>query len=175
MITKVLWVLILRIQINFSKWMIFKYGICELWRWNASVQLSPSVMSNYLQPHVLQHARLPYPSPIPRACSNSSPSSLWCHPTISFSVILFSLFHHSFPVSGSYPMSQFFPSDGQNIGASASASVLSMNNQGWFFKNWPVWSPCGLRNYQESSENFETINSLALSLLYNPNHTSIHD
>ena len=132
MITKILWVLILRIQINFSKWMIFKYGICELWRWNASVQLSPSVMSNYLQPHVLQHARLPYPSPIPRACSNSSPSSLWCHPTISFSVILFSIFHHSFPVSGSYPMSQFFPSDGQNIGASASASALPVIIQDWF-------------------------------------------
>ena len=132
MITKVLWVLILRIQINFSEWMIFKYRICELRRWNVSVQLSHSVMSDYLRPHGRQHVRIPYPSPTPRACSNSSPSSLWCYPTISFSVIPFSTCHHSFPASGSYLMSQFFPSDGQNIGASASASVLPVIIQNWF-------------------------------------------
>ena len=87
-------------------------------------------MSNYLQPHGLQHTRLPYPSPAPGTCSNSSPSSQWCHPTISSSVVPFSSCLQSFPASGSCPVSQFFTSGGQNIGASA--SVLTMNIQDWF-------------------------------------------
>ena len=77
-------------------------------------------------------ARLPCPSPSPRACSNSCPSSQWCHPTISFSVIPFSSCLQSFPASGSFPMSQFFTTGGQSIGVSASASVLPMNIQDWF-------------------------------------------
>ena len=97
-----------------------------------SVQFSCSVMFNYLQPHRLQHARLPCPSPTPGTCSNSCPLSQWCHPTISSSVIPFSSCPQSFPVSGSYPMSQIFTSGGQSIGASASASVLPMNIQDWF-------------------------------------------
>ena len=71
-------------------------------------QFSRSVMSNSLQPHGLQHARLPCPSPTPGACSNSCPSSRWCHPTISSSVDPFSSCLQSFPASGSFPMSQFF-------------------------------------------------------------------
>ena len=90
------------------------------------------VMSDSLRPHGLQHARLPCPSPTPGACSNSCPSSPWCHPTISSSVIPFSSRLQSFPASGSFPMSQFFISGGQSIGVSASASVLPMNIQGWF-------------------------------------------
>ena len=85
----------------------------------SSVQFSLSVTSNSLSPHGLQHARPPYPSPTPRACSNSSPLSQWCHPTISSSVAPFSCLQ-SFPASGSFPMSQFFASGGQSIGASAS-------------------------------------------------------
>ena len=77
-------------------------------------------------------ARLPCSSPTPRACSNSCPLSQWYHPTISSSVVSFSSRLWSFPVSGSLPMSQFFTSGGQSIGVSASASVLSMNSQGWF-------------------------------------------
>ena len=73
--------------------------------------------------HGLQHARVPCPSPIPRACSNSCPSSPWCHPTISSSVVPFSCLQ-SFPASRSFPRSQFFASSGQSIEASASASVL---------------------------------------------------
>ena len=73
----------------------------------------------------------PYPSPTPRACSNSCPWSRWCPPTISSSVVPFSCLR-SFPVSGSFQMSQFFASDGQSIGASASGSVLPVNTQGWF-------------------------------------------
>ena len=77
-------------------------------------------------------ARLPCLSPTPRACSNSRPLSWWCHPTISSSVIPFSSWLQSFPASGSFPLSQFFVSGGQNIGVSASASVLPMNIQDWF-------------------------------------------
>ena len=95
------------------------------------VQFSYSVVSNSLQPHGLQHARFPCPSLTPRACSTSCPSSLWCHPIISSSVVPFSSCLQSFPASGSFPMSQFFASGGQSIGASASASVLPMNIQGW--------------------------------------------
>ena len=92
-----------------------------------SVHFSRLVMSNSLWPHGLQHARLPCPSPTPGACSSSCPLSWWCHPTISSFVIPFSSHLQSFPASGSFPMSQFFASGNQSIGASASTSVLPMN------------------------------------------------
>ena len=95
-------------------------------------QFSHSVVSDSLQPHGLKHARLPCPSPTPRAYSNSCPSLWWCHPTISFSVIPFSSCLQSFPASGSFQMSQLFTSGGQSFGVSASASVLPMNIQDWF-------------------------------------------
>ena len=95
----------------------------------SSVQFSHSVVSDSLQPHGLQHARLHCPSPTPGAYSNSSPSSRWCHPTSSSSFIPFSSCFQSFPTSGSFLMSQFFASGGQSIGVSASASVLPMNIQ----------------------------------------------
>ena len=98
----------------------------------SSVQFSSSVVSNCLQPHGLQHIRLPCPSPTPGAYSNSCPSSWWCHPTISSSVAPFSSHLQSFPASVSLPMSQFFTSGGQSSGVSASASVLPMNIQDWF-------------------------------------------
>ena len=97
-----------------------------------SVQFSDSVMSDSLWPHGLQHPRLHCPSPTPGACSNSCPSSQWCHPTISSSVVPFSSCLQSFPASGSFPISQFCTSGGQSIGASASASVFPMNIQDWF-------------------------------------------
>ena len=89
-------------------------------------------MSDSLWPHGLQHTRPPSPSPTPGACSSSCPSSQWCHPTISSSVIPFSSCLQSFPASGSFPMSQFFTSVGQSIESSASASVLPINIEGWF-------------------------------------------
>ena len=88
-------------------------------------------MFNFLWPHRLQHARLPCPSPSPGVCLNSCPLSQWCHPTISSSFVPFSWLQ-SFPASGSLPVSQLFTSGGQNIGASASESVLPMNIQDWF-------------------------------------------
>ena len=89
-------------------------------------------MSDSLWPHGLQHARLPCPSPTPGVYSNSCPLSRWCHPAISLSVVPFSFCPQSFPASGSFPMSQFFASDDQSIGVSASASVLLMDIQDWF-------------------------------------------
>ena len=94
------------------------------------VQFSHSVMSYSLQPHGLQHSRIPCPSVSPRVCSNSCPLSQWCHPTISSSVIPFSSHLQYFPASGSFLMSQFFASGGQNIGPSP--SFLPMNIQDWF-------------------------------------------
>ena len=94
--------------------------------------LSHSVMSDFLQPQGLQQVRLSCPSPSNGACSYSCSMGQWCHPTISSSVISFSSCLQSFPASGSFPVSQFFPSYGQSIGVSASASVLSMNIQDWF-------------------------------------------
>ena len=93
----------------------------------SSVHFNGSVVSNSLRPHGLQHARLPCPSPTPRACSNACPLSQWCHPTISSSVIPFSSCLQSFPASGSFQMSQLFAWGGQSIGVSASTSDLPMN------------------------------------------------
>ena len=104
-----------------------------------SVQFSQSVVSNSLRPHGLQHARVPCPSPTPGVYSNSFPSSLWCHPSISSSVVPFSSCLQSFPASGSFPMSQFFTSGHQTIGVSASALVLPMNIQDWFPLGWTGW------------------------------------
>ena len=128
---------------------------------------SRSVTYDSLQPHGLQHARLPCPSPSPGACSNSCPLSRWCHPTISSSVIPFSSRLRSFPASGSFSMNQLFASFSQSIGTSASDSVLSMNIQ--------VWFPLGLTGWdsQESSPapQCESINSL----VFGPILTFIHD
>ena len=102
----------------------------------SSVQFSCSVVSDSLQPHESQHSRPPCPSPTPGVYSNSCPSSRWCHPAISSSIVPFSSCPQSLPASGSFPMSQLFASGGQNIGVSASASVLPMNTQGWSLLGW---------------------------------------
>ena len=104
-----------------------------------SVQFSCSVMSDSLQPHGLQDARPPCPSPTPGVYSNSCPSSRWCHPTISSSVIPFSSCLQFFPASESFPMSQFFASGGQSVGVSASTSVLPMKSQDWSPLGWTGW------------------------------------
>ena len=106
---------------------------------NVSVQFSRSVMSDSLWPHGLQHTRLPCPSPTPGACSDSRPSSRWCHPTISSSVVPFSFQLQSFPALGSFPMSQSFASCGQSIEVSASASAVPMNIQDWLPLGWTGW------------------------------------
>ena len=118
-----------------------------------------------------QDTRPPCPSPSPRACSNSCPLSQWCHPTISSSVVPFSSHLHSFAVSGSFLMSQFFASAGWSIGVSALASVLPMNIQECFSLGWTgltsLWSKVLSRVF--SNTTFKNINSLVLSFLYSPN------
>ena len=106
-------------------------------QWDISIQFSHSVVSNSLQPHELQHARLPCPSLTPRACSNLYPSSWWCHPSISSSVVPCPSCLLSFPASGSFPRSQSFASGGQNI--AISASVLLVNIQDWFPLGCTSW------------------------------------
>ena len=103
-----------------------------------SVQFSHSVMSDSLRPHELQHARPPYPSPTPGVHPNPCPLSQWCHPTISSSLVPFSFCPQSFPVSGSFPMSQLFTSGSQSIGVSASTSVFPMNSKDWSL-GWIGW------------------------------------
>ena len=134
-------------------------------------EFSRSVVSNSLWPHELQHPRSPCPSPTPEALSNSCPSSWWCHPTISSSVVPFSSSLQSFPSSGSFPMSQFFTSGGQSIGVSALASVLPMNIQDWFPLGWTGWislQSMGLSKYWQgpiAEEQFYAgLNSLTLTL-----------
>ena len=102
-----------------------------------SVQFSHSVMSDSLQPHGLQHAKLPCPSPTPGVHSNTCPLSQWCHPAISSSVVPFSC-PHSLPASESFPMSQLFTWGGHSIGVSALESVLPKKSQGWSSK-WTGW------------------------------------
>ena len=94
---------------------------------------------NCLRPHGQQHTRLPCPSPSPRPCSNSCPLSQWCHPIILSSLVPFPSCLQPGPASGSFPVSQLFTWSGQNIGVSASASVLPMNTQDWSPLGWTGW------------------------------------
>ena len=112
---------------------------CQKNRKIASVQFSHSVVSNSLRPHELQHTRSPCPSQSPGVYPDSCPSSRWCHPDISSSVVPFSSCPQSLPASGSFPMSQLFAWGGQNIGVSASASVLPMNTQDRSPSEWTGW------------------------------------
>ena len=105
----------------------------------SSVQFSCSVVSDSLHPHESQHARPPCPSPTPGVHSNSSPSSRWCHPAISSSVVPFSSCPQSLPASESFPMSQLFAWSGQSTGASALASFLPKNTQDWSPLKWTGW------------------------------------
>ena len=105
----------------------------------SSVQFSCSVVSDSLWPHESQHARPPCPSPAPWVESNSRPSSQWCHPVISSSVVPFSSCPQSLPTSESFPKSQFFTWGGQSTGVSASASFLPKKSQGWSPSEWTGW------------------------------------
>ena len=143
----------------------------------SSVQFSHSVMSDSLWPHESQHARPPCPSPTPGVHSDSRPSSPWCHPAISSSVVLFSSCPQSLPASESFPMNQFFAWGGQSTGVSALASFLPKKSRADLLQNGLVGSSCSPRDSQESSPTpqFKSTNSLALSLLHSPTLTSVHD
>ena len=117
----------------------FIFCACLFFMYIRSVQFSHSVVSDSLQPHESQHARPPCSSPSPGVHSDSCPSSQWCHPPISSSVIPFSHWPQSFPASGFFQMSQLFTSGGQSIAVSASTSVLPMNIQDRFPLGWTGW------------------------------------
>ena len=106
---------------------------------NRSDQISRSVVSDSLRPHELQHARPPWPSPAPGVHSDSRPSSQWCHPAISSSVIPFSSCPQSLQASESFPMGQLFAWGGQRTGVSALASFLPKKFQGWSPSEWTGW------------------------------------
>ena len=116
-------------QVLLSRWAKEWMGVKKRRYWKLIIYV---VVAQSLPPHRLHHTRLSHPSQSPRVCSNSCPLSQWYHPTISSSIFPFSSCPQSFPASGSSPMSQLFTSGGQSIRASASASVLPMNIQGWF-------------------------------------------
>ena len=135
-----------------------------------SVQFSCSVVSDSLRPHGLQHIRSPCPSPTLGVYPYSCPLSWWYHPTISSSVIPFSSHFQSFPISGSFQMSQLFTWGGQNIGVSASTSVLPMNTQNWFPLGWTGWISLqskGLSRVFSNTTVQKHIFSAQLSLLSN--------
>ena len=119
-------------------------------------QFSRSVVSDSLQPHESQHTRPPCPSPTPGVYSNPFPSSRWCHPAISSSVVPFSSCPQSLPASGSFPMSQLFTWGGQSNGVSSSASVLPMNTQDWSPLGWTGWISLQSKGLQESQESSPT-------------------
>ena len=144
--------------------------------WTAlSARFSHSVVSNSLRPHGLHHARLPHPSSTPRAYSNSWPLSWWCQPTISSSVV---------PFSSRLPSIRVFSresvlciSGGQSIGVADSGSVVPMNIQDWSPLGWTGWISLQAKGLSRvfSNTTVQSINSSALSLLYSPTLTSIHD
>ena len=131
-----------------------------------------SVMFDSLWPHGLQHTRLPCPSPTPGVYSNSCPLSRWCHPTISYSVVPFSFYFQPLPVSGSFPMCQFFTSGGFSF-----RSVLPMNIQDWFPLGWTGLISLLSKGCSRVFTNtqFKSINSPALSFLDSTTLASIHD
>ena len=143
----------------------------------SSVQFSCSVVSNSLWPYESQHARPPCPSPTPGVYTNPCPSSRWCHPAISSSVIPFFSCPQSFPALGSFPMSQLVAWGGQSIGVSASTSVLPMNTQDWSPLGWTGWIFLQSKGLSRvfTAPQFKSISSSVLSFLYSPTLTYIRD
>ena len=143
----------------------------------SSVQFSRSVVSNSLRPHGPQQARPPCPLPAPGVYSNSGPLSQWCHPAISSSVIPFPSCPQSLPASESFPMSQLFAWGGQSTGVSALASFLPKKFQDWSPSEWTGWISLQSKGLSRVFYNtkLQSINSSALSFLYRPTLSSIHD
>ena len=142
----------------------------------SSVQCSRSVVSDSLQPHEPQYARPPCPSPTPRVHPNPCPLSRWCHPTISSSIIPFSSYTQSFPASGSFWISQLFASGGQSIWSFSFNSPFN-EHPGLISFRMDWLDLLAVQGTRESSPTpqFKSINSSALSFLYSPTRSSIHD
>ena len=143
----------------------------------SSVQFSHSVVSDSLRPHQSQHARPPCPSPTPRVRSNSRPSSQWCHPAISSSVVPFSSCPQSFPASGSFQIISSSNQVAKVLEFQLQHHFLQRNPRADLLQNGLVGSPGSPRDSQESSPipQFKSTNSLALCFLYSPTLTSRHD
>ena len=158
------------------KWCLRLFVIREMQLKPEISQFSHSVVSESLPPHGLQHTRPPCPLPTPGAYSNSCPSSRWCHPTISSSVVHLCSCPQSLPASGSFQMSQFFTSGGQSTGVSASASFLPMNIQDWFPLGWTGWISLQFKGLSRVFCN-TTVQKHQFfgAQLYSPTLTSIHD
>ena len=137
---------------------------------SCSVQFSHKVMSDSLWPHESQHTRPPCPSPAPRVHANLCPSSQWCHPAISSSIVPFSSCPQSLLASGSFPLGQLFSWGSQSIGVSALASFLPKNTQDWSPSEWTGWI-----SLQSKGPQFKSINSSVPSFLHSPTLTSMHD
>ena len=120
---------------------------------NNSIQFSYSAVKNSLRPHEPQHTRPPCPSPTSGVYSNSCPLSQWCHPIISSSVVPFSSCPQTFPASGSFQMNQLFTSGGQNIGVSASTTVLPLSTQDWSPLRWTGWISLQSREFSRVFSN----------------------
>ena len=131
-----IWMSVKYLEINTSKTKLLVFCHCS---YLSSVQFSHSVVSDSLWPHESQHARPPCPSPSPGVHTNSRPSSRWCHPAISSSVVPFSSCPQSLPASESFTMSQLFACSGQSTGVSALSSFLPKKSQGWSPSEWTGW------------------------------------
>ena len=126
---------IIQSKVTFESYCLYFYFL----HFFSSVQFSHSVVSDSLWAHELQHTRPPCPSSNPGVYPNSCPSSWWCHPAISSSIVPFFSCPQSLPSSESFPVSQVFAWGGQSIGVSASVSVLPMNTQDWSPLGWTGW------------------------------------
>ena len=172
---QVTWTAQKKIKINWFHSLMWE-GVGFLWKGYGvrrsvtilSVQFSHSVMSDSLRPCESKHARPPCPSPTPRVHSHSLPSSWWCHPAISSSVVPFSSCPQSLPASESFPMSQLFPSGGQSTGVSALASFLPKKSQGWSPLEWTGWISLQSKGPSRvfSNTTVQSINSSQLSHPY---------
>ena len=163
-------------KITKNNWQAYKYS-GRLYNTFSSVQFSYSVVSNSLRPHESHHTRPPWPPPTPGAYSNSCPSSWWCHPAISSSVVPFSSCPQSFPASGTFPISQLFVWGGQSTGVSTSESVLPMNIQDWFPLGWTGCISLQSKGLSRvfSNTTVQKHQFFCAQLLYSPTLTSIHD
>ena len=143
----------------------------------SSVQFSQSVMSHSLQPHETQHTRPSCPSTTPGVYPNSCPLSQWCLPIVSSLLLPSPPAFNLFPTSGSFQMSQLFTSGGQNIGVSASTSVLPMNTQDWSPLEWTGWISLQFKGLSRvfSNTTVQKHQFFCVHFLYSPTLTSIHD
>ena len=143
----------------------------------SSVQFSRSVVSDSLWPHESQHSRPPYPSSTPGVHSNSCPSSQWCHPAISSSVVPFSSCPQSLPASESFPLNQLFALGGQSTGVSALASFFPKKSQGWSPSEWTGWISLQSKGLSRvlSKTTAQKHQFFGPQFLHSPTLTSIHD